>query len=201
MKILSIAVAALTLAFCGCASSSVKQTWKSPSYNGGPVEKVAVLVMTGRDFYRQAIENHFAALLNGQGQSAFITHNLFTPSAAKADREAAAARLRQSGADSVLVVRLVDSATYSQQARGGAPEFTSSPGEIYSYLGMRSDASWNSFQTDVYIESTLYKLTSGERLWSGLTRTVLKENADPVAKIEPLAKKLFTLMRQDGVIH
>ena len=99
------------------------------------------------------------------------------------------------------VVRLVDSATYSQQAHGGAPVFTSSPAEVYSYLGMGSDVSWNTLQTDVYLESSLYKLTSGERLWSGLTRTVLKEDTDSIAKIEPLAKKLFTLMRQDGVIH
>src|SRR5262245_57078665 len=115
MKILSIAVAALTLAFCGCVATTVKQTWKSPTYRGGPVGKVAVLVMSDRDCYRQAIENHFAGLLTEQGQSAFTTHDLFSLSAVKADRQAAADRLRQAGADSVLVVRLVDSATYSQQ--------------------------------------------------------------------------------------
>jgi hypothetical protein len=201
MKSLSIAVAALTLAFYGCATTSVKQTWKSPSYQGGPVEKVAVVVMTGRDFYRQSIENRFAGLLTAQGQNAFTTYSFFTPTAAKTDREADAARLREAGADSVLVVRLVDSATYSQRTRGGSPAFTSSAGEVYGYLGLGSEASWNSLQTDVYLESSLYKLANGERLWSGLTRTVLKEDTDSLEKIEPLAKKLFTLMRQDGVIH
>ena len=201
MKILSFAFAAFTLVFCGCASSSVKQTWKSPSYHGGPVTKIAVLVMSDRDFYRKAIENNFAGILTEQGQSAFPTHDLFSLSSVKADRQAAAARLREAGADSVLVVRLVDSATYSQQARATSPAFTSSAAESYGYLIIGSDATWNSLQTDVYIESSLYDLTSSERLWSGLTRTVLKENTDSVAKIEPLAQKLFTQMRQDGVIH
>jgi hypothetical protein len=201
MKILSIAVAAFTLTFCGCASSSVKKTWKSPTYQGGPVAKIAVLVMTDRDFYRQAIENYFASILNEQGQSAFTTHDLFALSAVKADRPAAAARLRQAGADSVLVVRLVDAATYSRQATVTSPAFTSSAAESYGYLVMETDAAWNTLQSDVYIESSLYQLTSSERLWSGLTRTVLKENTDSVAKIEPLAKKLFTQMREAGVIH
>ena len=109
--------------------------------------------------------------------------------------------LRQSGADSVLVVRLLDSATSPQHARATSPAFTGSAAETYSFFDLGSDASWNSLQTDVFIESSLYELTSRERLWSGVSHTVLKENTDSVAKIEPLAKNLFALMRQDGVIH
>jgi len=201
MKILSITVAGLTLALCGCASSSVKQTWKSPTYHGGPVAKVAVVVMTDRNFYRQAIENRFAGLLTDEGQSAFKTYDLFTLPEGNAQRQAAVATLRQAGADSVLVVRLADSSTYSQQTRAVSPAFTSSGAEAYSYFVIGPGPTWNSLQTDVSIESTLYALTSSERLWSGLTRTVLKEDTDSVAKIEPLAEKLFAAMRQDGVIH
>jgi hypothetical protein len=201
MKISSIAAAALTLVFCGCASTSVKETWKSPSYHGGPVAKIAVLVMSDRGFYRQAIENRFVKVLMEQGQSAFTTHELLNLSDVNADRQAAVARLREAGADSVLVVRLVDSATYSQQTRAGSSSFTSSAGENYGYLSVRQDTTWNSLQTDVYLESSLYKLESSERLWSGFTRTTLREDTDRLEKVEPLAQKLFTLMRQDGVIH
>ena len=200
MKILLIAVAALTVVLCGCASSSVKQTWKSPSYHGGPVAKVAVVVMSDRNFYREAIENRFAGLLTEQGQSAFTTYNLFSLTAAEADKPAAAARLRQAGADSVLVVRLVESATYSDYARS-SPTFTSSGAEAYNYFAFGSGTSWNNLQTHVYLESALYALTTSERLWSGITRTILKEDTDSLAKIEPLATKVFAQMRQDGVIH
>jgi len=201
MKMLPIALAALTLIFCGCAATSVKQTSKSPSYHGGPVKNIAVVAMTDRDFYRQAIENHFSGILSEQGQSAFATHGLFSLSAAKADKQAAAARLRDAGADSVLVVRLVDSSTSSQQARATPSAFTSSAAESYGYLIIGSDASWNALHSDISIESSLYELASSERLWSGITRTVLKEDTDSFEKIEPLAKKIFALMRQDGIIH
>jgi hypothetical protein len=199
MNISSIVATALSLVFCGCASTSVKQTWKSPSYHGGPVQKVAVLVMSDRDFYRQAIENRFVKVLMEQGQSAFTTHDLFTLFDVKADRQSAVTRLRQAGADCVLVVQLTDSATYSQQTRAGSSPYTS--GENYGYLSVRQDTTWNSLQTDVYLESSLYQLEGGERLWSGLTRTTLREDTDRLEKVEPLAQKLFTLMRQDGVIH
>jgi len=198
LNFLLIPLAILSLLFCGCASSSVKHTWKSPSYQGGPVAKVAVVVVTDRNFYRQAIENHFAGILAEQGQSALKTYDLFTLPEGNEARQAAAAQLRQAGADSVLVVRLVDSATYHSEARAASPAFTSSP---YSYFMWGSGVSWSSLQRDLYLESSLYSLATSEHLWSGLTRTILKEDADAVAVIEPLAQKLFPLMRRDGVIH
>ena len=36
------------LCLCGCASSSIKQSWKSPAYSGGPVQKVAVVARRER---------------------------------------------------------------------------------------------------------------------------------------------------------
>jgi len=197
----SISVAVLSLALGGCATTSVKQTWKSPSYSGGPVKNVAVLVMTGRNFYRQAIENHFVAFLKQDGQSAFVTHPLMGSSISKEERPAAAAQLRDAGADSVMVVRLINSETYGGTSQVRTGSFTSSSEEAFGYFFGGNEVTYNSLQTDVYIETSLYKLENGERLWSGVTRTVLKEDADPLEKIKPLAEGLFTRMRQDAVIH
>ena len=198
---LSISVAVLALALGGCATTSVKQTWKSPTYSGGPVKNIAVAVMTGRNFYRQAIENHFVAYLKQDGQDAFITHNLIGAPIPKQERPAAAATVRDAGADSVMVVRLINSETYGGTSQVRAGSFTSSSEEAFGYFFGGNDVSYNSLQTDVYIETSLYLLANGERIWSGVTRTVLKDDADPLEKIKPLAQGLFTRMRQDGVIH
>ena len=198
---LSISVAVLALALGGCASTSVKQTWKSPSYSGGPVKNVAVAVMTGRTFYREAIENHFVAFLKEEGQSGFITHTLIGAPIKKEDRAAAAGRVRDAGADSVMVVRLVNSETYGGSSQVRAGSFTSSSEEAFGYFFGAEDVTYNSLQTDLFIETSLYTLANGERIWSGVTRTVLKDDADPLEKIEPLARQLFARMRQDGVIH
>jgi hypothetical protein len=202
-------VLALTLSLCGCAATSVKQTWKSPTYHGGPVQKVAVLVVDERDFYRQSIENHFAGLLNQQGQGALATHELLSLPAIKADKQAAAARVREAGADSVLIVRLVDRATYANEVRATPAVFVSTvtgyeSGDWYSYYSvafMDMGTVWGNTKMEVYLDSGLYDLKSGQRIWSALTLTVLNENMDRVAEITPLATKIFAAMRKDGLIH
>lgn len=199
--LLLVSVAVLGVALGGCASTSVKQTWKSPSYSGGPVKNVAVAVMTGRSFYREAIENHYVAYLKEGGQSAFVSHGLIGAPVKKEERAAAAAQLRDAGADSIMVVRLVNSETYSNGGYLRSPAFTASSEEAFGYFFMGPEVSYNSLQTDVYIETSLYTIAKGERIWSGVTRTVLREGSDPIEKIEPMAKGLFARMRQDGVIH
>jgi hypothetical protein len=199
--ILSTSLAVLALALAGCATTSVKQTWKSPSYSGGPVKNVSVMVMTGRNFYRQAIENHFVAYLKQDGQNAFVTHPLIGSQIKKEERAAAAAQLREAGADSIMIVRLINSETSGGSSQVRSPSFTSSSEEAFGYFFGGNEVTYNSLQTDVYLETSLYTLANGERLWSGVTRTVLKEDADALEKIEPLARQLFARMRQNGVIH
>jgi hypothetical protein len=165
------------------------------------VKNVAVIVMTGRNFYRQAIENHFVAFLKEEGQSAFVTHPLMGSSIKKEERPAAAAQLREAGADSVMVVRLINSETYGGTSQVRTGSFTSSSEEAFGYFFGGNEVTYSSVTTDVYIETSLYTLANGERLWSGVTRTVLKEDADALEKIEPMARGIFARMRKDGVIH
>jgi hypothetical protein len=170
------------------------------------VENVAVLAMDERDLHRQSIENHFAALLKEQGQSALTTHQLFGLPQIKTDKEAAAGRVRQAGGDSVLIVRLLDSATYSRQVHANSAGLSSSSGEgsdwsSYSFAYFGTDTVWSNMRIEVYLESALYELKTGQRLWSGVTRTVLKDDVDRVAEIAPLASQIFAAMRKDQVIH
>jgi len=39
-KLQQLAVAAFALCLGGCVGTSIKQSWKSPAYQGGPVKKV-----------------------------------------------------------------------------------------------------------------------------------------------------------------
>ena len=69
---LPIQLAALVLTVClvGCASNSVKETWKSPAYQAGPVQKVAVIAVDERGLVRQGIENRYVRDLKARGQQA-----------------------------------------------------------------------------------------------------------------------------------
>ena len=209
MNIRQLAVAALTLNLCGCAATSVKQTWKSPTYTGGPVQKVAVLAVDQRDFYRKAVESHFAFQLDKEGQSALVTYKLLSLPAIKADKQAAAASLRESGADALLLVRLVNQATYANEVRATPEYFTPTVagyenGEWYGYYSVTftdMGTVWGNSTSEVYLDSSLFDLKTGQRLWSGLTVTVLKEETDRIEELSTLVVKVLAALRKDGLIH
>ena len=70
-----LALAACALWLCGCTATSIKQSWKSPSYQGGQVAKLSVLAVDERAFVREALENRFVRELGAHGQPAIATHH------------------------------------------------------------------------------------------------------------------------------
>ena len=208
MNVYQLFVAALGLSLCGCVNTSVNQTWKSPAYQGGPVQKVAVLAVDDRELYRAAVESHYNAQLNDHGQGAFVTHDLLSLPAIKADKQAAAARLRERGADALLVVRLASSTLSSGEVRatsGYAPTVTGyAGGDWYGYYSVAftdMGTVWGNSKREVYLETSLFELKTGQRVWSATTRTVLKEEADRIEALSKLVTQVLTALRKDGLVH
>ncbi len=201
--------AVLAVLLCSCAGTSLKQTWKSPDYTGGPVQKVAVLAVDERAMVREALEVRYAAQLKQQGEGAMTTYGILSLPEIKENKEAAATRLRQAGADAILIVRLVDTATYASQLRTVPIGFQSTVVgfntygwyDYYSVAYMGLGSSWNSMSQDVYLDNSLYDLKTSKRLWSGLTETVLRDDTDRLAAINPLVKKVLTALRKDGFVR
>lgn len=194
---------------CGCAATSLKQTWKSPDYQGGPVQKIAVVVVEERDLQRSVLENGFAAELQSRGQAARTTYKLLTLPEIKADKPAAARRLLEAGADTVLIVRLADQVTRDRQVRVSPDHFSPADSSFATMdwrdYYMAGDTGmgtvWGELRQDVYLDSSLHDLKTGKRLWSGVTKTVLKEGSDRLAELKPLTAKVVTALRKDGLIR
>ena len=204
-----LALAALSLWLCGCASTSIKKTWKSPDYPGGPVQKVSVVDVEDRKLVREGIENRFVRELRGHGQEAITTYDLIDLPGNKADKEAAAARVRAAGADVVLVIRLVDQETYAHQVRTTPELFVPVVTGFGSYGWYDYDTVafvdmgpvWSGSNQDIYLNASLFDLKSGKRLWMALTLTVLKEDMDRLPVADQLAAKLVSAMRQAGMVR
>ena len=210
MNIRQLSVAALTLSLCGCATSSVKQISKSPTYQGGPVQKVAVIAVDERGLVRQGFENRFLHVFRAHGQEAVVTHDLLGLPEIKADKEAAAARVREAGADSVLIIRLVDQTTYSRQVRATPERYAATATgfgdnygwyDCYSVAFMDMSTVWGSTTQKIYLDTTLFDLKTGQRLWSALTLTVLKENKDRLAEADSLVAKVVSALCKDGMVR
>jgi hypothetical protein len=202
------AVAALGLA--GCATSSLKQTWKSPTFQGAPVKKVAVIAVVDRGLLRQGFENRFVRDLRAQAQETISTFDLLGLPEIKADKAAAATRLRSAGADAVLVVRLVDQVNYDRQVRATSEHwvptitgFGSNFGwyDCYDVAFMDMGTVWSSDRKKIYLDSGLHDLATGKLLWSGLTVTTLGDSTDGLVAADNLIAKIVAAMRKDGLVR
>lgn len=200
----------LMSAFCfgGCATSAIKQTWKSPAYQAGPVKKVAVIGVDERGLVRQGFENRFVRELKAHGQEAVVTHDLMGLPEIKADKLAAATRLRSAGADAVLIVRLVDKVSYDRQVRATAERQVESVTGMDDYYGWYNyyevaysdfGVIWSSSEQKVFLDSSLFELGKGSRVWSALTLTTLKDKTDRLVAVDDLVAEVVGAMSKDGV--
>jgi hypothetical protein len=199
------AIAAL---LCSCAATSIKNTWKSPDCQA-PVGKLAVLAVENRGLLRQGFENRLVKELAKAGASAVVTYDQLPLDQIKADKPAAAARFRASGAEALIILRLADSITAYQEVRSGNERYAGMVTGIdstgwYDYFSvglMDMSTAYGSMKQSVYLETALYDLKTEKRLWSGITKTVVTDNMDRVGEMDPLVAKIVAAMRKDGVIR
>ncbi len=202
MRIRHLAPCLVAALLCSCVGTSLKQTWKSPDYRGGPVGKVAAVAVDERGDVRRAFENRFVSQLQKQGTPAVPTYNLLSLAEIKADKSAAAERLRAAGADTVLIVRLVDSSfSYGETRLDSAPwrPYDSWYG-YYTVAFAGMGTTYGSLKQKVRLETSLFDLKTSKPIWSGLTDTVTAYDTDRVAEIDKIVAKVLGAMRKDGVI-
>lgn len=209
MELRRLAFAALTLGLCGCATTALKETWKSPTHTSGPVQKIAVLAVDERHQFRASVESHFVFQLDQRGQGAFMTHDLMSLPDIKADKAAAAAKLGAQGADALLLVRLAGSASSFGEVRATQGAYTPvlggyETGDWYNYYTVAftdMSAVWGHSKRETYLETSLFDLKTGQRIWLGVTQTVLKEEADRIEALSDLVTKILTALRKDGLVR
>jgi hypothetical protein len=208
LKLHPLWVCALAALLCSCAATSVKETWKAPECKG-PVGKIAVLTIEERGLLRQGLENRFVRDLVKSGDSALVTYDQLSLAEIKQDKRAAAERFRASGAEALLILRLVDAASSYREVRSGGERYAGTVTGMdvmdwYTYFSMGfmdMGTTYGSLKQWVYLETSLYDLKTEKRLWSGITQTVVKERMDRVAELDPLVEKIVAAMRKDGAVR
>ena len=205
------AATTLTMLLSSCASTSVKNTWKSPDYKGGPSQKIAVVADEERLDVRRALENRFVNQLKAASQPAFATAQSFPDlAAARKNKEASVARLRSDGADALLITRLVSKSDYvsmyQPQFAGHYTALTVAPGSgswdtyIASYTtyssGPRADD-----RTHLLLDTSLFDLNTGQRIWGSITEVTVKESDDRLQIADKFVAKVVESLRHDGMIR
>jgi hypothetical protein len=208
-KLSPLATTALAILLCSCATTTVEKTWKSPGRSEGPVKKVAVLAVSDHWLVRPGLENRFAQDIAKRGQPAITTVELLQLREIKDNKEAAVALLRQQGVDSILIVRLVGKTSYDREVRATPSAFVPFTtgysgygwGGYYDVAFMDMGVTYGSTRDDLVLDSSLFDLNTGQRLWSMVTKSVLKYDTDKLVVADDLADKVSAAMLKDGLIR
>ncbi|MGZ5710420.1 MAG: hypothetical protein ACXWIJ_14740 [Burkholderiales bacterium] len=161
----SLAVVAMLVA--GCASTNIVDSWSDPSYQGGPFNRIMVLGVTKNTVARRTFEDIFASKLRATGIQAVPAYQ-YLPQDGPVDEPELNAAVRASGADGLLMVRLLRVDRQTRVTTNYAP--MTFPG----YYGFYT--AWVAYP-DVYqydiatAEVNLFDVRTNKLVWGGTTET------------------------------
>ncbi len=92
-----------------CSTISVKAAWKNPSYLAHP-QKIMVIGLSKNPVLRRIFEDEFVRQIKVRGADATASY-MVLPDMDKSDQAAIAEKVKERGADTVLITRLVSTKT------------------------------------------------------------------------------------------
>lgn len=143
-------------------------TWRDPGYKGGPFRLVFVLGQSARDVTaRRVLEDVLVAKIQGAGAQAVPAWR-YLPSDAQADEPTFNAALAASGADGMLMVRLLGIDTQTSYSTMLLP----GPGVGWYgfYSGWYAVPQVTQYQIAI-VETTLVDVKTRQIVWSGTSET------------------------------
>jgi hypothetical protein len=186
------AAALVAAVVAGCASTTMQSTWRDPAYAGGAFRKVLVLGQSARDVTaRRVLEDTLAAQIRATGADA-VPGWQFLPGEGPLDEAGFNASVAASGADGMLMVRLLGIDTQTNVST------VLMPGPGFGWYGYYSR--WYAMpQVTQYqialVETTLFDVKSRRIVWSGTSETF---NPTSVQKDAPGYAELIVRTLQQG---
>ena len=194
-RLLAAAVSLAAMVAAGCASTTLQSTWKDPGYSEGPFRKFFVIGLSARDITaRRVFEDVMVARLNAAGVQA-VPEWQHLRGDGQADEGSVAAAVAGTGADAVLMARLIGIDTRISVT----PAVVPGPG--FGWYGGYSGwyAAPQVTQYDIAIvETTLFDTRTKRLVWSATSETV---NPASVEKEAPVfADAIIVAMQKGGFL-
>ncbi|MFZ2540508.1 MAG: hypothetical protein WAW75_01910 [Gallionella sp.] len=158
-----------------CATTQLNSAWKDPAYQTRPA-KIMVIGMAKNPLNRRLFEDEFVAQLKARGTEAIASYTVL-PDKQQDNQKAIAAKVKERGADTVLVTRLVSKKTVQIYVPGTAyypPPYYGTWPDYYGY-GYRYMYSPGYITEDEYavIETNLYETLHDKLVWAASSETVM----------------------------
>jgi len=156
-----------------CASTQLDETWKDPSYQAHP-GRIMVIGMAKNPLKRRLFEDEFVRQLNAWGSDAIASYTVL-PDKEQNDQKIIAEKLRELGADTVLITRLVSKKT----VRVYVPGTIYYPPPHYGRWRNYYDYGYQAMSTPGYmteneygvVETNLYDASNEQLIWAASSET------------------------------
>jgi hypothetical protein len=195
MKKTSVISSFLCLLVAACATTQVTSVWKDPAFTAGQMKKVLVIGMSEKVSLRRVFEDAFVERLEARGVKALPSYPVF-PDGKLTDQKLVD-ELMESGADTVLIARLVESKTVEQVVPASTTMVPRQSVDLYGYYATTYDYVYNpGYVTEsrvAVVETNLYDAATKKLIWTGQSDTLVKGAQDDLVKsfVKTLADRLF----------
>jgi hypothetical protein len=167
-----------------CATTQLNSVWKDPSYQARPA-RIMVIGMSRNPLNRRLFEDEFVVQLKARGTEAISSYTVL-PDKQRDDQAAIAAKVKELGADTILITRLVSKKTVQTYVPGTIyyppPNYGTWP-DYYGY-GYRYMYSPGYIAEDEYavIENNLYETRHDKLVWAASSETVMRDSYQDMIK-------------------
>ena len=191
VKLIYLLLIAFTLFLLSCATTTVTDVWKDNAYLRKSQNIVVIMAAKSSDM-RDLFENRFVAELDNRGNNATQSYKII-PMEQLRDKELVKSKIKSTGADTVLISRLVDTKTIESYMRGSVyvvPNFYQGWGSYYDIL-FTGYGYTDNIQVS-YIETNVYDVKTEKLIWSAHSKTERSEGEQQLINtfIQIMIKKL-----------
>ena len=158
----------IAMLLTACATTQLNTVWKDPNYQARPA-KILVIGVARNPINRRLFEDEFVSQLKARGTEAIASYTVL-PDMQQDDHEAIAAKVKELGADTILITRLVSKKIVQTYVPGTAyfpPPYYGSWPDYYGY-GYNYMYTPGYIAEDEYavIETNLYEARSDKLVWA-----------------------------------
>ena len=189
-------MALLVFLFSSCATTKLTAVWEAPNFHG-TIRKIVVTGTFRTPVIRNLFEDDFVNRLKDYGVEAVASYTII-PIDKVQDKDYVMKRIKETGADAVLMTRLIDKKTERTYVPGTVytvPNYYRRWGYYYDYIyspGYTVDEEY------AYAETNIYTLSNEEMIWSARSRTVISGTDENL--IKAFVKTISDRLSADGVI-
>ncbi len=163
----------IAMLITACATTTLTSAWKDPSYQGQP-RKIMVIGIAKKPVNKRIFEDEFVRQLKARGTNAVASYTVM-PDEKQGDHAVIAAKMKEQGADAVLISRLASKKTVQTYVPGSVYYPPSNYRDWRDYYGYGSQAVYTPGYTaeDEYalMETNLYNAGNNKLIWSASSET------------------------------